>query len=180
MGAVGVTGHRDPHPRALAALRAAVIGAFERLEAEYGPLLIILSSLAEGADRLVADIALQRGHQLVSPLPLPIDEYEKDFADESSRAEFRSLLARAQRHYVMASPPGEDVTTEHGRAAAYRRAGVEVAERCDVLLALWDGQDNGKTGGTSDIVGVKRAGGGVVVHIHTPRATETEPGAVSK
>ena len=171
--AVGVTGHRDPHPQALAALIAHVTDAFERLEREFRLPVTVLSSLAEGADRLVAEIALQRGHALVAPLPLPVEAYEKDFAGQASRAQFRALLSRARRHFVVERTAGED-----SRNAAYRRAGLLVARDCDLLLALWDGLDSGKTGGTSDIVRVKRADGGVVVHIHTPRASESHPGAV--
>jgi hypothetical protein len=176
---VGVTGHRDPHPEALPALRSEVVRAFERLEAEFGRPIVVLSSLAEGADRLVAEITLQRGHRLVAPLPLPVEDYEKDFADDGSRGEFRGLLARAERSFVVAPLADEDATTMQDRDAAYRRAGVLVARDCHLLLALWDGLDTGKPGGTWDIVGVKRAAGGGVVHIHTPRATEVRPGTVA-
>ncbi len=193
--AVGVTGHRNPHPQALPSLRIQVVRAFERLEQELGLRILVLSSLAEGADRLVAEIALERGHRLVAPLPLPAEEYEKDFADEASRAQFRALLARAESHYALAQPRGEDVTTRAGRDAAYRRAGAYVARDCHLLLALWDGQDTGKPGGTWDIVRIKRTGDegigaaarpdrpevqrGVVVHIHTPRVGAATPGEVT-
>jgi hypothetical protein len=177
--AVGVTGHRNPHPRAMAALCAEVVRAFERLETEIGSRIVVLSSLAEGADRIVAEIALQRGHQLIAVLPLPTGEYEKDFADDVSRAEFHSFLARAHSCRVTPLPPGEDVTTSQGRAAAYRSAGLDVARDCLVLLALWDGHDTGKPGGTWDIARFKLASGGVVVRIHTSRAPEREPAAVT-
>jgi hypothetical protein len=176
---VGVTGHRNPHPEMLASLHTHVEHVFERLEREVGPPIVVLSSLAEGADRLVAEIALRRGHALVAPLPLPVREYEKDFGEAASRAQFHALLARAERHCVVDSPPGEDATGKPGRDAAYRRAGALVAERCHLLLALWDGTDSGKTGGTWDIVRLKRAAGGIVVRIHTSRATERRPAAVA-
>lgn len=140
--AVGISGHRDPHPRALPQLRPSITRVLERPEEAFGLPIVILSSLAEGADRLVAEIALKRGHRLVAPL---VDE---------------------------------DVTTGQDRDAAYRRAGVHVARECQLLLALWDGTDSGKPGGTWDIVAVQRAAGGAVVHIHAPRATKARPGAV--
>jgi len=175
---VGVTGHRDPHPQALPALRAEVGRVFQRLETQFGPPIVVLSSLAEGADRLVAEIAVQRGHRLVAPLPLPVAAYEQDFADDTSRAEFCGLLARAERSFVVASLADEDAAARQDLEAAYRRAGVLVARECHLLLALWDGLDTGKPGGTWDIVGVKQAAGGGVVRVHTPRATEDRPGAV--
>jgi hypothetical protein len=193
--AVGVTGHRNPHPQAMAALRSHVVQAFERLEKAFSLRLVVLSSLAEGADRLVAEIALERGHKLVAPLPLPAEEYEKDFADAASRAEFRKLLARAESHFTVPLPSGDDVTDKAVRDAAYRRAGILVARDCHLLLALWDGQDSGKSGGTWDVVRIKRTGDegitaaarpdrpevqrGVVVHIDTPRVGAQKPDAVT-
>ena len=193
--AVGVTGHRNPHPQALPSLRIQVVRAFERLEQELGLRLVVLSSLAEGADRLVAEIALERGHALVAPLPLPAEEYEKDFADDASRAEFRKLLARTESHFTVPLPSGDDVTVRAARDAAYRRAGILVARDCHLLLALWDGQGTGKPGGTWDIVRIKRTGDegimaaarpdrpevqrGIVVHIHTPRVGAASPDEVT-
>lgn len=175
---LGVTGHRDPDPLALPQLYAEVINAFAHLEKTVGLPIVVLSSLAEGADRLAAEIALQRGHRLVVPLPLAVEEYEKDFATEGSRVAFRDLLARAQRWFVVAPQPDEEAVAQQDRNAAYRRAGVLIARDCQWLLALWDGVDNGEPGGTSDIVNVQRSAGGLVVHIHTPRIGDEQPVAV--
>jgi hypothetical protein len=185
---VGVTGHRDIDPAAADAVRTRVKEVFTRLEKELGKQIHVLSSLAEGADRLVAEIGLARGHRLIVPLPLPVEDYVADFETPQSRAEFEGLLKRAERHFVaeqLAPLPGEAP-----RDAAYRSAGVAVARACHVLVALWDGTDNHKSGGTADIVRIKRHGErvpldetagadgeearkphGAVVHIATPRAS---------
>ena len=58
--------------------------------------MIVLSALAEGADRLVARVALAQGVKLVAPLPLPIEEYRRDFEpglEPGNMAEFDELFA---------------------------------------------------------------------------------------
>jgi hypothetical protein len=58
--------------------------------------LVVLSALAEGADRLVAQRVLTRANaRLIVPLPLARDEYMQDFESDESKREFLDLLARA-------------------------------------------------------------------------------------
>jgi hypothetical protein len=104
-----------------------------------------MSALAEGADRLVAKVALDLGGTLWAALPLPADEYEQDFITEASRFEFRQLLAKAQTRFIVAPdmqglPPilGDDTATE--RELAYTRAGIFITIHSQLLLALLDGQ----------------------------------------
>jgi hypothetical protein len=52
-------------------------------------------SLAERADRLVAEVALGLGIGLVVPLPMPRHLYEKDFSTPDSLEQFRALCDRA-------------------------------------------------------------------------------------
>jgi hypothetical protein len=58
--------------------------------------------LAEGADRLPADIAIQRGYEVFVPVPLPLAEYERDFPE--SQTEFRELLARIPKENIFELP----------------------------------------------------------------------------
>lgn len=189
---VGVTGHRDIEVNASAAVEALVREAFARLEKGLACPITVLSSLAEGADRLVARIGLERGHQLIVPLPLAVEDYATDFATPESRREFDELLGRATRVFVVERLVAH--TGEEARDVAYRSAGTAVARNCHLLLALWDGVDNGKPGGTSDIVHFKLRGEhgmvvglgdslshkprGAVVHVITPRESDGEKPAV--
>ena len=69
---VGVTGHRNINT-ADRRLRQLVLGQLVWVRSSYphGP-MVILSALAEGADRLIARLAMDRlGARLVAPLPLP-------------------------------------------------------------------------------------------------------------
>lgn len=180
---IGVTGHRDIDPAARPEVEACLREAFERLERDFACPLLVLSSLAEGADRLAARVALERGHRLVVPLPLPAEDYCADFASAESRQDFEALLAQAERSFVVDHLPPRP--GEQPRTAAYRSAGTVVARTCHVLLALWDGIDAGKSGGTAEIVDLKRNGratsepDGVVIRIVTPRQSGMKPQAVA-
>ena len=95
---LGATGHRDLRPEDIEPLKRAVRGVFENLQTSYPHSgLILFSALAEGADRLVADVALSmpRRIELIVPFPLPLDDYMHDFKSPESKQEFLSLLRRA-------------------------------------------------------------------------------------
>ncbi len=55
----------------------------------------LVSALAEGADRMAAQAALDLGERLEVVLPFAQKEYERDFETAESRQEFRALLGRA-------------------------------------------------------------------------------------
>lgn len=112
--------------------------------------LVVLSPLAEGADRLVAQRVLARaGTELEAVLPMDEAEYEADFAGDRSRSEFRSLLARARMIHRLSGSAN--------REEAYAAAGRYVVDHCDVLIALWDGRPEEGRGGTAEIVCYARA-----------------------
>jgi hypothetical protein len=147
--AVGVTGHR--YLADLEKHSAGVEAALRRIERSFPrEPLVVISPLAEGADRLVAQHFLERpGTHLIVPLPLPQSDYMTDFASNSSREEFLHLLAQADE--VITLPP------ESSRDQAYTAAGWYVLEHSDVLIALWDGKTAQGVGGTGEIVAQARA-----------------------
>src|SRR5262249_56005815 len=66
--------------------------------------IVVLSALAEGADRLVARVALAHGAYLIAPLPMPLEEYRRDFEPglkPGNVAEFDALLEKAIAAPVM-------------------------------------------------------------------------------
>src|SRR5439155_17705848 len=68
---IGVTGHRDLRPEDYERLSSAVVEFSQLLRQRYPHTpLILLSPLAEGADRLVAEVSLRMGARLVVPLPM--------------------------------------------------------------------------------------------------------------
>jgi hypothetical protein len=146
---VGVTGHRslDEDPRLVQRL-GEVVQRIRRLpppSAATPVRLGVVSPLAEGADRLVARKILELEESaLEAALPLPPEEYLGDFTTPESRAEFEELLEDASMVTVLAA--GGD------RDEAYLRVGHYVVDRCDVLIAIWDGQPARGQGGTAEIV----------------------------
>jgi hypothetical protein len=152
---VGVTGHRN------FATNDARLGAIVRRElqaqmsAHPGRRLHVITALAEGADRLVARIAIDEfGASLSVTLPMPRSGYEKDFASTESRKEFAGMLAEAIE--VVEAPllsPGDawrDYTEERNHQYAWGGAYVALASEC--LMALWDGKAARGTGGTAHVV----------------------------
>jgi hypothetical protein len=112
--------------------------------------LAVVSQLARGADRLVVrevfDEAASRGEEARLEVILPMDRHSyalaQDFSDEDRR-EFDALLKQAV--WTCEPKPGEKPVGEK----PYRAAGRLMLERCDVLIALWDGKPSRGPGGTA-------------------------------
>lgn len=195
---VGVTSHRDLEPSQLPALRGQIRAALAGLCEQFPSLsLALLSPLAEGGDRLAAEVALELGGQLIVPLPMPVELYEEDFRAAGSREQFGRLLARAQVIRLPVPQGDLDALRIPGarRDQRYLLGGLFVANHCHVLLALWDGRDQGGTGGTAEVVryylggplpGARRAGDNLrqmlagdddslVLHFPARRASQPEP-----
>ncbi|MGO9740646.1 MAG: hypothetical protein ACLPN5_03865 [Roseiarcus sp.] len=169
---VGVTGHRDLGgadrqrlDAAVTAVLSTVAEAAEASVAEAGqlfaeptPKLRCISSLAEGADRVVAERALALGFQLQCPLPFPREEYWADFAAPESRAAFDALIAAAQSVFEL------DGRRDHA-PDAYLAAGLAMLDQSDLLLAIWDGGSARGVGGTAQVVAEAEARGAPVIVI---------------
>ena len=174
---IGVTGHRDLRQQDIPILRRMVRAELEKLKNGYPHSeLVMLNSLASGADSLCAEEALPLGFRLVCPLPLPVEEYRKDF-DEAEIRVFERLLSSAESVFV-----APDLEPERpDRDFRYRQAGLFVASHCHGLLSLWDGSVAKPDGcGTAEIVAFKldgcrtaatplNADAGAVLQIVTPR-----------
>lgn len=110
----------------------------------------VVSPLAEGADRLVAHAVLKMGGQLEALLPLPRDEYEKDFSTLESRQDFAELLTQA--HRLAVTDCGVAIDETDYRRQAYRCVGETTVDRADILIAIWDGKEPQSASGTGAIV----------------------------
>lgn len=192
---LGVTGHRDQRPEDVDALTQRGRAIFARLRQKYPHTpLILLSPLAEGADRLVARVAIEENIDLAVPLPWPKHVCAERLHRSGSRTEFDDLLAAAKHVYAL--PVAEQSTasdiqsSEEHRERHYDRVGAYVARHSEILIALWDGVAN-PAGGTAKIIRWQREGvpalyardigllddveNGPVCHIVTPRVGQTVP-----
>jgi hypothetical protein len=190
---IGVTGHRDLIDSTKDYLKnrvAEIIADLKRLAPNTQ--IVLLSALAEGADRLVAEVALDNGIHLVVPLPLERGDYMRDFATEESREEFNRLLGQAKHHFYVGEAQiadGSKLTAEDKRSHQYALCGAYIALHSQVLIALWDGED-GALGGTSQVVKYELLGvpppyvarrplldpleTGMVKHVVTPRISKRD------
>ena len=102
---VGVTGHRNLRAADVPALHGQVRAFFLDLRARYPALPIsVLSSLAEGSDQLVAQVALELGLHVVAPLPVAPELYRDDFEHSATRALFERQLAQVSPLYLPIAP----------------------------------------------------------------------------
>jgi hypothetical protein len=155
---IGVTGHRILTD--LEKIEAGVEAAVRRIELKFqgGPLTVV-SALAEGADRIVARHVLARPDAgLTVPLPLAKSDYLADFQSEDSRAEFLSLVQRADHV--------EEMPAAATREQAYEAAGEYVLNNSDALIAIWDGGNAQGQGGTGEIVARARHRGLPIAWVH--------------
>lgn len=115
----------------------------------------VVSALAEGADRIVVkevfDYAADRGEdaQLEVVLPFEPERYvELQGFSGAVEAQFRDWLNRATSVTQLGELGGS--VGARKLAALYEAAGQYVVNRCDVLIALWDGRPTGGRGGTAE------------------------------
>ena len=162
---IGVTGHRVLSEQEK--IEAGVEEAIRRIESAFpSQPLTIVSSLAEGSDRIVARRVLARpGSKLIVPLPVPTSEYLSEFNSKDSQEEFQELLQRADSI--------EEMPETSSRDQAYEAAGEFVLNNSDVLITIWDGGTAQGRGGTGDIVARARERGVPVAWVH---AGNREPG----
>ena len=161
MVAVGVSGHRVLGD--IEGVCDLIDTALEVIATAHADVnLRIISPLAEGADRMVAQQALDKlNASLVVPLPLPVSEYLQDFNTPESKAEFLRLLERAEEVLLLPNAGS--------REQCYLAAGMYVIKQCDILIVVWDGQPSRGTGGTAEIVHEARKLGLPIVWVHTSK-----------
>ena len=172
-----VTGHRDIPFEDIDGLSKLISAKLHQSKTDYpNSTHVLLSCLAEGADRIAAHAALDAGWQLGAILPMPEEKYLKDFKSSESKDEFRRLILASS--FVK-------VVSESRRPVCYLDAGKWLCRRAQLLIALWDGEP-GKAGGTSDVVKIFREGDpryinspavpdtGLVYHIPTRRLSNPQ------
>lgn len=179
----GVSGHRDLVPSDVPELRRRLSRVFSSFRAAYPHTPFhLLTPLAEGADRLIAKVALTFEIDLFVPLPMEQAEYEKDFATAKSLAEFRALLAKARSRWEI---PRAKAGTGW-RTKQYAEVGELIARDSHVLILLWDGEENRKVGGTAWVskrrkhlvregAGLKTFASGPTIQVVTPRVSGRLP-----
>jgi hypothetical protein len=145
---IGVTGHRIlENPTAI---RVGVDKALHTIKTSFETKHItVLSPLAEGADRIIAERALAiNGTKMIAVLPSPVESYQEDFRSPTSMKEFQGLLELADEII--------ELPRNINREESYWNVGKYLVAHCDVLIAIWDGQPARGPGGTAEVVALAR------------------------
>lgn len=186
---LGLSTHRRIHPDAIEKVEAAAESLLSQLlqkSREDGVSLVMLNSLAEGGDTILARLAIKMKIPFIAVLPRPLTSYAEDF-EGAAKAELFSLLAKSETLFVTPDIEGE------GRSDYdyfYRQAGIYVAAKSDIFIALWDGVP-GKPDGCgaaeayafaksvsyADPEGAYPLKPRTLYHILTPRPTQTPENA---
>lgn len=130
------------------------------------PPLVGITSLAIGADQLLARLILELGGQIHAILPY--QDINRSFLCEDLPA-FRLLVDQAKIEVL--DTPGTDQD-------AYLAAGLRVADLSDLLIAVWDGQPAEGKGGTADVVAYAERKGIPIVYINPVTRSVKRMGAV--
>jgi len=198
---VAAIGHRVIAPEVAARVAAAVdqilSSALSGVEAApvvlpSSPRPVLVSPLAQGADQLIATVALTLGYRLEAVLPALLADYERTFDRETAQADiatFRALMAKA------AGPDGAgvltlagDLSSHEARDRAFLACADTVIRRADMVVAIlsqdrWRSQ-TGQTVrdalalGIPVIVIAPEAPETPVLHLSPDRDEEASPDAI--
>jgi hypothetical protein len=126
--------------------------------ASVPPRLRFVSPIADGADQIAAEVALDLGWELQVVLPFNRAEYRETLANQAARQRFDALLGRAN---CILELPGHGET----QADAYVMTGRATVAHCDLLVAVWDGLPPRGRGGTGEVVQLAITRGTAVIHL---------------
>lgn len=121
------------------------------------PPLVGVTSLAIGADQLLARLVLEKHGK--NRAVLPFADVERSFAPEDVPA-YRELARQAAVEVL--DTPGTDQD-------AYLAAGYRVVDLSDVVLAVWNGRPAKGKGGTADVATYALRRGVRLIHIDPQR-----------
>jgi hypothetical protein len=143
---IGITGHHDIQPEDIEALRTSFNNLLDQLAKLIPNTQIrVISSMADGADRIAASVAIERGILVEAVFPLTWKDYQHDFSDVS-RQEVQTMLKTDGVRVRELSP------LEGTRDDAYVGLSDFLCRNSNLLVAFWDGRVITKKGGTSDTV----------------------------
>ncbi|HEY6793457.1 MAG TPA: hypothetical protein VI248_02105 [Kineosporiaceae bacterium] len=150
---VGVTGHVNVSEDVARWVTTALTERLGRLAVDRPPghpqdrhRLHGITCLAAGADQIFARVVLALRGTL--DVVLPARDYAGRMAQTDNADAFRELLSKADHVDTMPF-----ATSSRN---AYRAASEAMVRRCDLLLAVWNGEPSRNVGDTADVVALAR------------------------
>ena len=161
---IGVVGHRDlpADETSSAAFREGIRTILSSYAKAFPHTQVrLMSLLAEGADALGVEAAKEAGIPVIGVLPMPRVSYEIDFEGEE-KVRFLRRLSDCAEVYEIPVQGGATLESIAGpgpdRDRQYAAGGAFLAGRCQALVALWNGRDNARLGGTAHVVRMQLEG----------------------
>jgi len=170
--AAAITGHRlsrlgEGHLGHIAASLEKVFSAIDaachkeaKAHSEWysgDPILRLVTNLSDGADQM-AVAALPKEWLSAAILPKPRAEYLEELlkpsADQVPDAAREADLKKRFNEAITSIKSIAELPVELGEPAedAYARASLLMLRQADMLIAVWDGKDDGHIGGASEVV----------------------------
>jgi hypothetical protein len=134
--------------------------------ADIPPVLRFVSPIADGADQIAAELALELGWELQVVLPFTHDTYRASLSGDGSRERFDTLLGKATCLLELPGDPDDALD-------AYIMTGRATVSHCDVLIAVWDGKPPRGRGGTGEVVQLALTRGTAIIHVHLDPRRDT-------
>jgi hypothetical protein len=148
MAVVGVTGHSNLTDRSVGLVHDEILDLLRPRAND----LVGMTCLARGADQVFADAVLELGGAL--EVVIPASDYFTGISDpvrERCGAYLDAAASTVTMPYETSGPP------------AYLKASQYLIDRCDLLIAVWDGSPATGSGGTADAVAYARERGRSIV-----------------
>ncbi len=171
---VGVVGHRDLVPDEIPFIRGAASALLRALrDAQPDVPIKLLSAQAEGADLVVAEVALQLGIGIIALLPFAEAQCRSELTGDAARTAFDRTMEIAEK-LSLAPGPGMHSGLAHQlaeqRDRQFERAGELIAQHCSLLIAVWDGVETEHRAGTARTVARRRGrdGNAAAARAHAP------------
>ena len=140
---IGVTGHRDLVVPEIIFDRCRNL-LTDLLKNFPDTPLCVISAFAEGADQICAEAALASGAEIWGIIPFEEKAYLETFQTNAGREKYLHLKSQAA-HII-------EINESPDSPEKYVKAGKFIVEHCNILLAVWDGCDSKRPGGTRHII----------------------------
>lgn len=137
---VGIIGQKDLQENESKEVESKIAAIFLELQTRYPSTPIaLLTSLAEGTDRIAAKAALKGQRRLMIVIPSTRENYEKIFLTESSKDEFAKLLFKSDQKYELIPLALTSDAKGDQNEIFEVNSGAFIARNCQILIAVWDG-----------------------------------------
>ena len=154
---IGISGHDNLAPNQIERLKGAVDEVISFIKGHFAQhYLTVFSPLAAGADRLVARRLLNReATRLIAILPVAQEEYINEFGPtDDYRVDSHGAELRQELKYWLSQKAIEiiEMPPSPTRKTAYLKVCHFIAENSDILIVLWDGNEDQNSSLTAQIV----------------------------